>query len=463
MPKRTDHAGVSIYKMAWKTDPGRAPVWVAKYVDPDDDGRTKVVNLDKEGRRNAKARKAWAKEKSQALAKRRDELAAGAAKRTATPVAGAVKQYLAAKSKKREATRKSYAASLVLFSAWAEESDVGAVETLSRGKLALFRDWLVALPKRPTVKAEKRATATAPEGPRSAAGINHYLRECKAFLNFLRVRDMLPLVDSDAIREALKSEKEEHDPQPLEGDEPRKLLEAALRHDAVTYKETRDEHATGTRGERAKGSTPRYKPMAPFVATVLLSGMRFGEALGLTKGAGGQVRLDALGDDGQPTGEIRLEGDATKTGKRRTIELCVSPGLLAIQKAQIVRAGPGPYVFGGLHAMPRARAEAGRKRLIRAFGAPEFDWQQLRQTCASYLTNAPAIFRAASIYKSAEQLGHAPDVARRHYLGRIKGIPQDARTLDVAMGVKDVLARIAASTKGEHVEATENETVAAAV
>jgi hypothetical protein len=69
----------------------------------------------------------------------------------------------------------------------------------------------------------------------------------------------------------------------------------------------------------------------------------------------------------------------------------------------------------------------------------------LRATCGTYLTNAPGIFGAASAYRSAKQLGHSVAVAQRHYLGLIRGIPRDARTLEQAMQIEDPVKRIVAS------------------
>lgn len=55
------------------------------------------------------------------------------------------------------------------------------------------------------------------------------------------------------------------------------FFDATFRHDQKTYDETRDEHA----GLREKGTTLRHPAVAPFFALVLLTGMRFGEAIDL--------------------------------------------------------------------------------------------------------------------------------------------------------------------------------------
>ena len=73
--------------------------------------------------------------------------------------------------------------------------------------------------------------------------------------------------------------------------------------------------------------------------------------------------------------------------------------------------------------------------MMKTYGAPTFDWQLLRSTCGTYLTNAPGIFNAATVFMSAKQLGHSVAVAERHYLGVHRGIPREAHTLEAAMGL----------------------------
>jgi hypothetical protein len=74
-----------------------------------------------------------------------------------------------------------------------------------------------------------------------------------------------------------------------------------------------------------------------------------------------------------------------------------------------------------------------------------FTWQALRRTCGTFLTNAPGIFGAASAYRSAKQLGHSVQIAERHYLGLVRGIARDARTLEVAMQVEDAIDGVVAA------------------
>jgi hypothetical protein len=106
-----------------------------------------------------------------------------------------------------------------------------------------------------------------------------------------------------------------------------------------------------------------------------------------------------------------------------------------------LQAGSKAFVFVGKVPLPRTRIEAARRRLVKPYGAPRFSWQNLRQTTGTFLTNAPGIFGAASAFMSARQLGHSVAIAEKHYLGVVRGIAREARTLEQAMQIED-LARV---------------------
>ena len=88
-------------------------------------------------------------------------------------------------------------------------------------------------------------------------------------------------------------------------------------------------------------------------------------------------------------------------------------------------------------------------RLRDDYGAPpKFSLQVLRSTCGTFLTNAPGIFGAASAYRSARQLGHSVAIAEKHYLGLVRGISPTAGTLEAAMGIEDLLEKVAERVEG---------------
>jgi len=162
------------------------------------------------------------------------------------------------------------------------------------------------------------------------------------------------------------------------------------------------------------------------------------------------VDLDAPDAQGKKVGEIRLAASATKTRTARTIFLDVSPALRRMLFAMKLASGGRGHVFGGLEPYTAALVESTRRRLLKDYGAPPFDWQSLRSTCATYLTNAAGVFGAATVYLSAKQLGHSVAVAERHYLGVHRGIPRDARTSEEAMRLDEPLHFVAAglATRG---------------
>jgi hypothetical protein len=106
------------------------------------------------------------------------------------------------------------------------------------------------------------------------------------------------------------------------------------------------------------------------------------------------------------------------------------------------------------------QAAGARHRLIDDFGAPAFLWSvrhsrggqrsapTLRSTCGSYLANAPGIFGAASIYRTAVQLGHSVEVCERHYAGVLRRIPREARSLEAAMQVEDEVEAVVEAVAG---------------
>jgi integrase len=104
--------------------------------------------------------------------------------------------------------------------------------------------------------------------------------------HFVATLDLLPRIHEGDLRRALKKLPLTIDaPTFLRLPEIAALLEAALSYDAETFKATRDEHA----GEGERGTTARYEPVAAFVATLLLTGMRFSEAIVCTRPTPGRL------------------------------------------------------------------------------------------------------------------------------------------------------------------------------
>jgi integrase len=423
------HPGVTLIK----PKPEQRIRWRARFTDPDS-GKTKWVTLDP-SLRTREQRKDWAARWSRQLAQRRLDLDAGAARTTGTPLVDAVERYYRAHPELRPATLKVYRDATGKLIDWAERARVRSADDLTRARLMAFREQLVNEQKHSAARNGKRGQQRRLKERRSPHTINRELRATRTVLGYLLDLDLLPKLSQDDLRRALKRL-----PAPVERmdylkpKQLQKLLEAAQRHDSEVFKATRAEHA----GSRLTGTTARYQPIAPFVAFCLLTGMRFGEAIALDWS---QVDLDALDATGKPVGEVYVT-TASKTAKARTVGLEVSPALRKLLIAQKFRTGGKGSVF----ELTRETARAAGKRLVIDYGAPKtFGWQALRRTCGTYLTNSPGIFGAASAYRSAQQLGHSVAIAEKNYVGLLRGIPADARTLEEAMQVEAQVQQVIAS------------------
>lgn len=437
MPKRkrlirSPHPGVVLKA---RVLPSGRSAWRARFEDPDT-GREVYVTLDPVALPTHEARRLWAVRKSKAIAVRRMELEGGANRAVSKPIGDALNDYRTdARIRLRPKTIVTYELAVARLLRWAKREGVESTADLTRARLASFRASLVAAPRKTAKRGGKRGARKQSERKRSPVSINVELRSAKALINAWRLAGFLPHLDSDAIADALKA-------LPVPREQPvflspaaiAKLLHAAMRHDGDVFVETRAEHE----GRQPKGGTLRYQPIAPFAAFLLLTGCRRGEALAL-KWA--DVDLEALDSQGNVVGEIRLRAETVKTHRARTIGLEVSPALRALLAAMKLRAGKDAdalHVFGGQEPYTPDILKSARQRLLTEYGAPSFDWQALRSTCATYLTNSPGIFGAASSFMSARQLGHSVTVADRSYLGVHRGVPKDAHTLEAAMQIEAV-------------------------
>ncbi|HEY5372948.1 MAG TPA: tyrosine-type recombinase/integrase [Polyangiaceae bacterium] len=426
---RSPHPGVVLVRPETN---GRHPYWRARYVDPD---TGKYANPSLADLPTAEARRDWAIRKSRALAKRRMDLDAGAHRATGTKLADAIGRYFKDHPQLRPKTLEVYKAAGDKLTAWAERTRVHSADDLTGPKLVAFRAELVREPRRARAKGGKRGQMKPTDKTRSPHTINRELRSVSTILSYVRRLGLLPYVTGDDLRDswqrlAVGSERIDY----RKPAELRKLLDAALRHDADAFKATRNEHA----GKRKAGTTPRHQAIAPFVACVLLSGMRFGEVIDLEWK---NVDLEALDNEGRTVGEIHLSS-ATKTKKARTVGLEVSPALRKLLAAMHLKSEKKGSVF----TLTRDAANTALRRLQKEYGAPTgAGWQALRRTCGTFLTNAPGIFGAASAYRSAKQLGHSVAVAEKHYVDVARGIQRDARNLETAMQVSAEVQRVTES------------------
>ena len=404
-----------------------------RYTDPDS-GKTVRKTLDR-ALRTREEREDYACRESDRLARRRLELERGAPKATGTAFAEGIQQFYDAHPSLRPKTVTVYRGATDKLIAFAGKHRIQTVDDLNRRKLMMFREQIVNQPKPYNAAGSKRGGKRTNGERRSPHSVNRELRAIKTCLRYLIDADLFARLNHDDVRRCCKPLKASTDRKDfLRPAKMRKLVEAALRHDADTFKATRAEHG----GAAPEGSTARYAPIAPLVLFVGLSGCRFGEAIDLTWD---RVDLDALDASGKTVGEIYIDS-SSKTAKARTVGLEVSPALRKLLDAQRVRIGGKGPVFG----LTPGEANAAMKRLKTEYGAPDAaGWQILRVTCATYLCNAPGIYGSASPFMESRQLGHSVIVAERHYAGLIRGIPIDARSLEAAMQIEAEADRVIAS------------------
>ncbi len=417
---RSPHPGVVLLK-----PDSRNPTWRARCEDPETGKRVKVRLDPLTSGRTKESRRAWAIARAQEIARRRDAISRGAPRALGAGLALAVERYFHDHPTLRESTRALYRSHANTFLAWADREGITKADDLTKPSLLAFRAARLRVPKHAPKVGDPRQRRETNE-KRAPSSVNVELRAIRAILGYLRELGLLARLTTDDLRDGLKRiEAPREAPEFLRAEDLRALLRAALAHDADCFEATRAE----LKGVLPVGSTPRYQSIAPFVAFVLLTGMRFDEALSLEWE---QVDLEALDHTGTPVGEIRLT-TRTKTKRPRTVGLEVAPSL------RTLLAGMRPEkASGSVFGLTKGEARAAMRRLGR-YGAPEWTWQVLRSTCATYLTNSPGIFGSASAYASAKQLGHSVQVAEAHYAGLVRGIPRDATTLEAAMQIGEEL------------------------
>lgn len=229
------------------------------------------------------------------------------------------------------------------------------------------------------------------------ASVNFYLRQLGAVLRHSRLAGRVPGLSAENIKDGLKTfSGEAEKKKPLTLDQIRQLVLAL-------------NGFIGEAGDQAAEAPALFRGL---VLTILLSGMRLGEARALERA------------DVQPD-HIWLPKHKTKTRRARRVGFAESPSLVKVLEAMPA----GGWGFTENQAYYQA-----------SLTSVGFHWtfQQLRVTCGSYLTCAPSIYGGASAYMSAARLGHSVTIAERHYVNAVS-VPASAKTLEEAYGIADLL------------------------
>lgn len=383
---RSPHPGVVLLPPE-----GEHRSWRARYVDLS--GKTRKVTLERIDSKTAETRKAWAVRLSEQLQRARSDTKAGVLRGVeAVHLSGAVARFFEAHPRLSPGTRRSYGAAIATL--------IDGRERLTTAQLtpALLTTWrteraraLKRAARSGGGRGEKRTLSRL----RSPFSVNKEIRSVSVILEYWRSSGMLRLTRDD-IADALRKERVALERREfLEPDQIRALLAACASHDAETFELTRD-------GSR---NTPRYKPIAPFVRFLLLTGMRLAEALAI------EWR------DVQPE-RIHVRASISKTKRARYVDLTVAPSALP------ARTNTGE---GRVFELTAGEVHAARKRLV-DLKAPEWSPHALRRTCSTFFTNA---FNA---WRSSKSVGHSVTIAERHYAGLVR-VPTVCTTLEQAMGL----------------------------
>ena len=447
--RRSFHPGVRLKK---PDRDHRMPYWRAIYEDPDT-AKEVYERLDPDLYPTAEARKQWAIRKSLKLRERQVELEDGGRKKTGEGFDDLIQLFMDSNANLRDGTLEGYKKSLGNFGRWTRENGV-TPDKVTRADLINFRVWVMKLPKKQAARGRKKGQQIDLEKRRSLITVNSDLRVTGTLLTWLISTERLPRLHLDDLVVGLKKYPVEFQfPEYLVRRKIRRSLLCAMRHDAQAFAMTRDEKKQlGERANSERGSTARYKPIAPFLACAFLSGMRLDELCLIDLRI--HVDLDHEDLDGNTIGQIKLRAQDTKTHRARFVSFEVSP-LLRKLIAALHRKGNGK---GSVFGITYDEAQAANQRLRDNFKAPaELTYQMARSTCSTYLTNAPGIYGAAASFHAAKQLGHSQAVQEKHYAGLVKGIRPEIKTLEEAMQIEAEVRMILDIVNGKPVKIPEDD------
>jgi integrase len=257
------------------------------------------------------------------------------------------------------------------YQEWCAKASIDKTTQITRGKLGAYRDWIVSAPRLAPRAGGKRGERARTAKHRTPRSINRTLPETHTMLTHWLDRDLLRL-SAHELKRALR---------PIPSAE----------HRIVFYN---------------RKQLARLPLDEPFVRFVLLSGVRLGEALGLTWT---QVT----------EGEIHISAES-KTRKARTVDMTIYPSVTYPKRGN---APDSERVWRDW--TPGVAAVYAKRH--------KFGWQALRWTCSTYLT-CSAICGAATPWHAAKRAGHSLAVAEGKYAGLVKVDPE-ARALEQAMTV----------------------------
>lgn len=384
--------------------------WRGRWVDPIT-GKQAQAALPISEARTVGGRKAWAIKKLATLAAIKEK--------TGGKVIGealSIEQLCADFVKEADCynTRKGRQSAVNKFLAWAE------TQTLANKKKLVTADQIDA--------QQLRAWAAFMRSPKhklAATTTNKIVKHIGRMLRVVIDEDegRVPLLNVGDIKSKLRPEHKKF-ANVLQRDQVKELLTKWLEHDEST----------------------RGADTAPIALAFILTGCRPGELL----------KQPSEDCDGLPWCEVNFAGacislpaERVKTRKPRLVNWAEAPMLRELFEALKANStDPDGQVFGKVkgHLLAKTMTKLRTKMSFagEVAGRGEFAPNLLRRICASTLTNSGAIYGAASAYRSAQRLGHKIDVAEESYLVPMRNLPKDATTIEAALGIEDIAAKIIA-------------------
>lgn len=282
---------------------------------------------------------------------------------------------------------------------------------LSRGQVREFRDDLAS-------RYADLADSTR----------NRILNAVRALLLWAREREFL-LLSSDDIKDGMKRfrEREPH-PRPLSCEDLRSLLDALVKHDQSLNFASRQQKAAYVASVPSAQRRPKYRPLAPFVLTALLTGARPGEVCA--------IRWEDVSEE---NGFLTIRD--SKRSRYRRVELSprYSPALIQVLKALKVRRGNNVHVCGdNRNGAPWSGPRKAWNRLRKLAKLPNLRPKDLRAT----LDTALASVSQYSANFLTDLFGHSPAIAKRHYRGKLFGRHLDDPTAERCLGIAKELQHV---------------------
>ncbi|MFZ1866044.1 MAG: hypothetical protein WAU39_17615 [Polyangiales bacterium] len=335
----------------------------------------------------------------------------------AIPLADAIERYFGDKPRLSAKTVEQKRRSLNDFLAWCADHKIHSTDELTA---AALRDWRTHVESRglriPAKGAGVGHTKKQTDKPRADWSVATEIGHVATALKHLRSqRELFRHIDADDFAERLKTFKvtTRRKKKPLSRKDLPRVVQACIERDAETQ----------------PNGSPRHPEVAPFFVFLLLSGLRPGEAFDLKWDS---VELD---EDDEGKGVIYVH--ASKTGVERMVELWVSPACRRLLIAKKQRDGGEGKVW----SLTPVQILSAYTSIRRKTQLKHFSPQVCRVTAGSYLINS-AIYPRSVERRTAEQLGHDERTARAYYWGTVRGLDQDARTIEEVMGIKAEMEQI---------------------